>query len=73
MKIKLTTSRASLRHFHAEGAIIDVSPSEAARLIKSGQASPVREEIVETAVRAAPELAVVRHARKGRRGAVFVR
>ena len=74
MKIKLTTSRASLRAFHAEGAIIEVSAAEAARLIASGQASPVREEIVETAVRAAaPELTVRRLARTGRRGAVHVR
>ena len=70
MKIRLTTSRASLRAFHAEGAVIDVSAAEAARLIESGQAVPVREEAVETAVRVAPEFAARQSARKARRAVV---
>lgn len=67
MKIELTTDRASLRQIHRAGEVIDVSVREAQALISSGQAVPVREEVVERAVREVPERTVKRGRGRPRR------
>lgn len=57
MRVKLTTSRATLRCVNHAGDEIDIPPEEAFRLIKEGSAVPVRNGPVETEIVKAPETA----------------
>lgn len=53
MKIKLLVSRAGTGFVQNRGDEIEVSNSEAPRMIEAGQAEPVRSAPVERAVKAA--------------------
>jgi len=50
MKIELLISRATVGGSQNRGDIVEVSDAEAQRMIKAGQAKPVRREKPETAI-----------------------
>ena len=51
MKILLLVSRATLTEAQNRGDVIEVDDAEALRMIEAGQADPVREAVVERAVK----------------------
>lgn len=58
LRVRLTTSRASLREVQRAGQVVDLPVEEARRVIDAGQGVLVRDEQVERATKTAPEAAV---------------